>query len=93
MSFKEQWTEILALIDPPTKRMVLISLVAVAHAVVLATIPILPAEHRIYGFVAFACLLVATLIGTVVVLVRPKSGEQPHDHLSENHQSDEELNR
>ena len=73
----EKWYNILALIDQEARGIALISLVA--NAAVLATIPLLPADQRIHGFIVFACVLVATLIGTVVVVMvsRSKGHTQP----------------
>jgi len=51
--------------------------VLVPNAVFAITIKALPSEHRIYGFIVFACVLIATLISTWVAVRRSTS--QDHD--------------
>jgi hypothetical protein len=70
---------ILALIDKKARVIALIALLA--DAALLATIPLLPSDQRIYGFVVVACLLVATLIGAVLVVARSTSQDHTQPHL------------
>ena len=79
MPSDEKWYNILALIDKEARGIALISLLA--NATVLATIPLLPSGQRIYGFIVFACVLVGTLIGTVVVVARSTSQDHTQPHL------------
>lgn len=81
MPSDEKWYDILALIDKKARVIALISLLA--NVAALATIPLLPSEQRIYGFIVFACVLAGTLIGAVVVVARSRSQDhtQPHFRL------------
>lgn len=75
---EKSWYNTLALIPKESRGVALIAIVA--NTAVLATIPLLPSQHRIYGFIVFACVLVGTLIGTVVVVRRSTS--QDHNQPS-----------
>jgi phosphoribosyl transferase-like protein len=78
LSTFDKWYNILRLI--PTEARVIGLIALIADVVVLATIPILPPEQRIYGFSVFALLLLGTLIGAVVIVMRSRS--QDHDQPS-----------
>jgi hypothetical protein len=79
MSSEEKWYNVLTLISKEARGLALIALIA--NAAVLAIIPLLPSEHRIYGFIVFACVLVGTLIGTVLVVARSTSQDHNQPHL------------
>jgi hypoxanthine phosphoribosyltransferase len=80
MASDEKWYNILALIAREARGVALIALIA--NAAVLATIPLLPLEHRIYGFIVFACVLIGTLIGAVVVVAPSTSQDHRPRYLS-----------
>jgi hypoxanthine phosphoribosyltransferase len=78
MSSDQSWPNLLSLIGPEVRGIALISLLIEAAAI--AAIPLLPSEQRIYAFVVLACVLIATLVGTVYVAARSRSQDhdQPH---------------
>lgn len=61
-----KWYDILKLIPPRARAIALVALLS--EAVVIAVIKLLPEAQRIYGFIVFACILIATLIGAVLVM-------------------------
>lgn len=70
------------IIDAIQKESRVIAYIAlVANVALLATIPILPAQHRIYGFVVFGVLLIGTLSGAVVVALRSLAQDHNHPNL------------
>jgi hypoxanthine phosphoribosyltransferase len=73
------WYPILKLIPPDARVIALVALLS--EAVVLGVIKLLPEPQRIYGFVVFACVLIAVLIGTVLVIRRSAS----KDHSQPNY--------
>ena len=74
-----KWYNILTLIPPDARGIALVALVS--DAVVIAVIKLLPEPQRIYGFVVFACVLIGTLIGTVLVIRRSASQDHNQPNL------------
>jgi hypoxanthine phosphoribosyltransferase len=69
------WSEILEKIPPDARVFALVALISAAG--VAAVITLLPGPQRLYGYLVFACVLIATLIGTV--LVKRRSASQDHN--------------
>jgi hypoxanthine phosphoribosyltransferase len=69
------WSEILEKIPPDARVFALVALISAAG--VIAVITLLPAPQRLYGYLVFACLLIATLIATV--FVKRRSVSQDHN--------------
>jgi hypothetical protein len=69
------WSEILETIPPDARVFALVALISAAG--VIAVIRLLPGAQRLYGYLVFAGVLVATLIGTV--LVKRRSASQDHN--------------
>jgi hypoxanthine phosphoribosyltransferase len=69
------WPEILEKIPPDARVFALVALISAGG--VIAVIKLLPDPQRLYGYLVFAGLLIATLIGTV--LVRRQSPSQDHN--------------
>lgn len=72
------WSEILEKVPPDARVFALVALIAAAG--VIAVITLLPGTQRLYGYLVFAGVLVATLIGTV--LVKRGSAHQDHNQPS-----------
>jgi hypoxanthine phosphoribosyltransferase len=73
MASEKNWYLTLTAIDAKTRGIALVALVV--DAVTLATIPLLPAGERIYGYIGFVIVLIVTVICMVVVA---KSTSQDH---------------
>jgi hypoxanthine phosphoribosyltransferase len=69
------WSEILEKIPPDARVFALVALISAGG--VIAVITLLPGPQRLYGYLVFAGLLIATLIGTVVV--KRQSPSQDHN--------------
>lgn len=76
-----KWYEILKLIPPEARVVALIALIS--DGVVIAVINLLPESQRIYGFLVFACILIGTLIGTVLVIRRSTYQDHNQPNLVE----------
>lgn len=72
------WAEVLEKIPPDARVFALVALISAAG--VIAVITLLPGPQRLYGYLIFAGVLTATLIGTVLVKRRPA----PQDHNQPN---------
>lgn len=78
MSTDKKWYDILAVIDTKTKVMALIALVV--NGALLATLPFLPSNQRIWSLVICAAVLVVTLIGLFrVELAETSAKSSPTD--------------
>jgi hypoxanthine phosphoribosyltransferase len=75
----QKWYDILKLIPPQARVIALIALVS--DGVIIAVIELLPEAQRIYGFVVFACVLIGTLIGTVLVIRQSASQNHSQPNL------------
>jgi len=71
------WYTILKLIPPDGRTIALVALLS--YAVVLGVMKLLPEAQRIYGFLAFNCVLIGTLIGTVVIR---RSASKDHSQVN-----------
>lgn len=79
MPTEQNWPRLLGLLDTRTRPVAFIAIVL--NVVALATIPLLPSDQRIFGFLLFVLVLLSSLVAIVVLVKQAKSKDHTRPNL------------